>query len=140
MKNGKYSSLGQYQNIKIGYGTVDSKNFKTIYIKFKTWIEPLETSNFELLISKTSKKIKSHIFQYPNDFFHKESIVDINVKTYSIKLNKKSFMDLEITLFTKTDIIFNDKKLIKFIKTIIKDIIDNDFDNKNFYNFHQNKN
>lgn len=140
MKNGKYSSLAQYQDIKIGYGTVDSINFKTIYIKLKTWIKPLENNNYDYIISKTTKKIKTHIFHNSNEIFCKESIVDINIKTSSLKLNKKSFMDLEITLFVKNNIDFRDKKMIKVVRNLIKDIIDNDFDNKNFYNFHQNKN
>jgi hypothetical protein len=33
MKIGKYIPLGIYKNVKIGYGTVDFKNLKTIYPK-----------------------------------------------------------------------------------------------------------
>jgi hypothetical protein len=33
MKIGKYIPLGEYNNVKIGYGTVDFKNLKTVYLK-----------------------------------------------------------------------------------------------------------
>ena len=31
MKSGKFIPLGDYNQIKVGYGTVDFKNLKTIY-------------------------------------------------------------------------------------------------------------
>ncbi len=33
MKTGKFIPLGTYDDVKIGYGTVDFKNLKTIYLK-----------------------------------------------------------------------------------------------------------
>ena len=41
MKKGKTSKLNIFDDAKCHYGTVDSKNLKTIYIVLQTWIEPL---------------------------------------------------------------------------------------------------
>ena len=59
MKIGKYIPLGTYNNVKIGYGTVDFKNLKTIYLKLNSWLQPEnETDDFDYLISKSRRKIK----------------------------------------------------------------------------------
>mgnify|MGYP000903159314 CR=1 FL=1 len=59
MKTGKYISLGEYKEVKIGYGTVDFKNLKTIYLKLNSWVEPNnDTDDFDSLISKTRRNIK----------------------------------------------------------------------------------
>ena len=46
MKSGKYIPLGTYNDVKIGYGTVDSKNLKTIYLKLNSWLQP-ENEHYE---------------------------------------------------------------------------------------------
>jgi hypothetical protein len=40
MKIGKYFPLGTYNDVKIGYGTVDYKNLNTIYLKINSWVKP----------------------------------------------------------------------------------------------------
>ena len=139
MKTGKYLPLGYYQNIKIGYGTVDYKELKTVYIKFKTWILPTEDIDCNYTMSRTIKKIKTHIFNLENDLFQRESIVDLSMKTSSVKTNKTSFMDVEITLFVKGQFDIKEKKVKNIMSGLIKDIIDDDFNNKSFYNFYKNK-
>ena len=100
MKTGKFIPLGYYENVKIGYGTVDFKNLKTVYIKLNSWLLPeSETDNFELILSRTRREIKTYLYYLENEFFKKENIVDLDVRTKGIKLEKKSFMNLEITLF-----------------------------------------
>ena len=59
MKSGKYITLGDYKEVKVGYGTVDFKNLKTIYIKMNAWVEPQnEELDFDRTILKTRKLIK----------------------------------------------------------------------------------
>ena len=63
MKTGKYIPLGIYNNVKYGYGTVDFKNLKTIYLKLNSWLQPEnETDDFDYLISKSRRKIKEIIY------------------------------------------------------------------------------
>ena len=40
MKKGKSVKLNLYNPIKSSYGTVDSKNLKSIYINIQSWVTP----------------------------------------------------------------------------------------------------
>ena len=140
MKTGKFITLGYYDNVKIGYGTVDYKNLKTIYVKLNSWIEPEDMDDeINELLSKTKRKIKLRIYDLKSDLFKRESIVDLDVRTKGIKLGKKSFINLEITLFTQKHFDIRCKELKITIKKLIEDVIDSDLDNKNLFNFSKNK-
>ena len=140
MKTGKFIALGYYANVKIGYGTVDYKNLKSIYIKLNSWVEPEDMDDeFNELLSKTKRKIKLRIYDLKSDLFKRESIVDLDVRTKGIKLGKKSFINLEITLFTQKHFDIRTKELKNAIKNLVEDIIDSDLDNKNLFNFSKNK-
>ena len=56
MKTGKYIPLGIYNDVKIGYGTVDFKNLKTIYLKLNSWVQPEnDTDDFVHTINKSRR-------------------------------------------------------------------------------------
>jgi len=141
MKTGKYIPLGTYNNIKIGYGTVDFKNLKSIYITLQSWLEPkhINKSEFDSTILKTRREIKTKISTLKISRFKPESIVDINIKTNGIKQDKRSFMNIELTLFVNQlfDIKTNETK--NDIKELIIDIIDNCLLDKSLYNFNDKK-
>jgi len=40
MKKGKTAKLNGFRTSKITYGTVDSKDFKSLYLNLQTWVEP----------------------------------------------------------------------------------------------------
>ena len=95
MKIGKYIPLGTYNEVKMGYGTVDFKNLKTIYLKINTWVQPEnETEDFNSTIHKSRRKIKEIIYNLKNPYFKQQSIVDLDIRTKGIKLEKRSFMNL----------------------------------------------
>lgn len=140
MKTGKYISLGEYNEVKIGYGTVDFKNLKTIYLKLNAWVEPNnDTDDFNYLINKTRRGIKEIIYNLKNENFKPQSIVDLDIRTKGIKLNKRSFMNLEITLYVDNFFDVKSKHVKLSIKEIIKSIIDDRLCNKNLFNFYKNK-
>ena len=140
MKTGKFIALGYYENVKIGYGTVNHKDLKTIYIKLNSWLAPeSEDEEFDNIISKTKRKVKLRIYDLHSDLFKKESIVDLDVRTKGIKVGKKSFLNLEITLFTEKRFDIRSEELKSMLENLIKNIIDLDLDNKILFNFHQNK-
>lgn len=140
MKSGKYITLGSYENVKIGYGTVDHKNLKTIYLKLNSWVEPEdEIVNYDSILSKTKRSIKLRINSLDSDLFKKENIVDIDIRTKGIKMGKKSFMNLEITLFTKKMFDIRTSETKNHIQSILQNVIDCDLTDKNLFNFHVNK-
>jgi hypothetical protein len=141
MKIGKFINLTEHNEVKIGYGTVDYKNLKTIYLKLNAWVKPTdEEIDFDKVISISRKKIKDHIRDY--DFiglFKRECIVDLDIRTKGIKVDKKSFMNLEITLYTikQFDIKQKDVKLI--LQDLSNCVIDECLTDKTLYNFSKTK-
>ena len=82
MKSGKFIPLGTHKEVKVGYGTVDFKNLKTVYIKMNAWVEPKEDDiDFEKVISRTRKKIKEYLRnQDLQGYFKKDTIVDLDIR------------------------------------------------------------
>jgi len=140
MKTGKYIPLGTYKNVKYGYGTVDFKNLKTIYLKLNSWVQPEnETEDFDYLILKSRRVIKEILYNLKNPNFKQQTIVDLDVRTKGIKLEKRSFMNLEVTLFVERQFDVKNKEIKKSIGDIIENIIDNGLTNKKLFNFHKSK-
>lgn len=140
MKTGKYIPLGTYNDVKIGYGTVDFKNLKTIYLKLNSWLQPNnDEEDFDILIFKTRKEIKKLIYDLNLQNFRPQSIVDLDVRTKGIKKEKRSFMNLEITLYVDNKFDVKSKETKKMIGDIIKTIIDQCLIDENLFNFYKTK-
>jgi hypothetical protein len=140
MKNGKYISLGDYRNVKIGYGTVDFKNLKTIYLKLNSWVQPENNEDdFDYLINKTRRVIKEIVYNLKNENFKPQCIVDLDIKTRGIKIEKRSFMNLEVTLFIEKQFDVKSKTTKLLIREIIETIVETGLSDKNLFNFNKNK-
>lgn len=140
MKTGKFIPLGYYNDVKVGYGTVDQKKLKTIYLKLNSWLEPEnDETNYDKIVSQSQRRIKNRIHDLSSDLFKKESIVDFDVRTKGLKSGKKSFLNLEITLFTEKqfDIRSDETKII--LGNLCQNIVEIDLDNENLFNFHKKK-
>lgn len=127
MKKGRYYSLGDYSNIKIGFGTVDIINLKSVYIDFNSWInlvdEDIDSSEIEKRINSIRKKMKTHFYKRNDKIFREECIVDFDISFNSLNPNKQTFFNLEITLYFSENIILKNEK--DRFRNITKDIIDN---------------
>lgn len=140
MKTGKYISLGEYNNVKIGYGTVDFKNLKTIYLKLNSWVQPQNIDDdFDQSISKTRRLIKEIVYNLKNENFKPQSIVDLDIKTKGIKLEKRSFMNLEVTLFVEKQFDVKSKFTRQMVRDIIERLVSEGLTDKNLFNFNKNK-
>jgi len=140
MKNGKYISLGDYRNVKIGYGTVDFKNLKTIYLKLNSWVQPENNEDdFDYLINKTRRVIKEIVYNLKNENFKPQCIVDLDIKTRGIKIEKRSFMNLEVTLFIENQFDVKSKTTKLLVREIIETIVETGLSDKNLFNFNKNK-
>ena len=140
MKNGKYVPLGEYKNVKIGYGTVDFKNFKTIYLKLNSWVQPdNETDDFDFTIHKSRRKLKQIVSELKNPLFKEQCIVDLDIRTKGIQLEKRSFMNLEITLYVNKQFDIKTKDIKNSIKNILENVVDGGLDDKKLFNFNKSK-
>ena len=141
MKIGKFINLGEQDEVKIGYGTVDFKNLKTIYLKLNAWVKPTdETLDFDKTILRSRRLIKELIREADlSDYFKKESIVDLDIRTKGIKLDKKSFMNLEITLFVNKQFDIKQKDIKILLQNLTKNIINGCLTDKTLYNFSKTK-
>jgi hypothetical protein len=140
MKTGKYIPLGTYNNVKIGYGTVDFKNLKTIYLKLNSWVQPEnDTEDYNQTISKTRRKIKESIYNLKDSNFKDQCIVDLDIRTKGIKLEKRSFMNLEITLYVEKQFDIKSKEIKNAIKNLLEDVVNDGLIDKKLFNFHKSK-
>jgi hypothetical protein len=141
MKIGKFIPLGDYKEIKIGYGTVDHRNLKTVYIKLNSWIKPdSENNDFDKIISQSRREIKVLIRNHDLcSLFKTESIVDLDIRTKGIKLEKRSFMNLEITLFVENHFDVKSSHVKNIIKNLVYEVVDVCLTNKSLFNFNKTK-
>ena len=98
MKKGKTAKIIGFKTAKVTYGTVDSVNFKSIYLNIQTWVEPKkEVENWERVVLNLSRDIKHTIFnKLDKQIFEENIIVDLDLRPSGISMNKKSFSNLEI--------------------------------------------
>ena len=113
--------------MKTSYGTVDSKNLKSLYINLQTWVLPKdEYENWARIVGNLSREIKHSVYESLNgELFHENFIVDLDLRTSGIQVGKKSFMSLEINLFTKNELDFKSTIVKDSVKKIIKEIYKN---------------
>ena len=136
MKKGKTSKLNIFDDAKCSYGTVDSKNLKSIYVVLQTWIEPLTLDeNWNRLVGEIKRQIQHTLLEVVDtQTFERKQIVDLDLRTSGIQKNKKSFMNIEITLFIHNNIYdFKSPILRDKIKKILNGIYNDDLkQNKHF--------
>jgi hypothetical protein len=138
MKKGKTSKIIGFKNTKVTYGTVDSFELKSIYLNIQTWVEPHKDSdNWNRVVLNLSRSIKHTILRSINQKFFKENfIVDLDLRPSGINLNKKSFLNLEVNLFTNIECLdFKDNSLKESLKDITKNIINSNFTKNDYFNF-----
>jgi hypothetical protein len=142
LKKGKNIKLPNKKNVKIRFGTVDSINLKSIYINLQSWIEPKTYSdNWQRVISILNKTIKQTILEHINkDLFEENFISDMDLRSSGISRGKKSFLDLEITIYLKRkDIFFQSKEIKESIKDLTNFIIDENFKGNKYFRFYLRK-
>ena len=137
MKKGKSVKLNLYNPIKSIYGTVDSKNLKSVYINIQSWITPkYETDNWNRIVGNLSREIKHSVFNSINQkIFQEKSIVDLDLRTSGISQGKKSFFNLEVNLFTTSEIDFRSNEIKDSVKHIVKHIFKNNIKENKYFEF-----
>lgn len=141
MKKGKIVKLKGYHSYKVSYGTVDSKNLKSIFINLQTWAEPKKTSqNWIRSVGLLKREIRQAILDViNNEVFEEDFIVDLDIRTSGINLAKRSFTNLECVLYTKKEILFNDWKIKKSVDEIVQHISKSVLKSSEIFDFYYSK-
>ena len=127
MKKGKTSKLDLFQDAKCYYGSVDATELKSIYLVLQTWVKPTqERDNWERVVGTISRNVKHKVLEiYNKSLFKEHFIVDLDLRTSGIKVDKASFLNLEITFFTKENIEFKSDKLSNELNHILNEVHNN---------------
>ena len=136
MKKGKTSKLNIFDDAKCYYGTVDSKELKSIYVVLQTWVEPIDDfERWDRIIGEIKRQMLHTLLEVVDKTtFERKQIVDLDLRTSGIQKNKKSFLNLEITLFVNdktTD--FKSLFLRSKIKNILQAIYKDDLKNSKYF-------
>ena len=142
MKKGKTSFLQGFKTAKIVYGTVDSINLKSLYLNIQTWVEPIyECDNWTRTVLNLSRSIKHSIYESINkQIFDDKFIVDLDLRSSGLNLNKKSFMNLEINFYISQEgLDFKGKEIKENLQKITEQIFNDNFLNNENFNFYLTK-
>ena len=141
MKKGKSVKLNLYNPIKSTYGTVDSKNLKSVYINIQSWVTPkFEHDNWNRVVCNLSREIKHSVYNsITTEIFQDKSIVDLDLRTSGISHGKKSFFNLEVNLYTNVELDFKSYEIKESIKKIIKNIFKNNIIENKYFDFSTSK-
>jgi hypothetical protein len=142
MKKGKTSKINNFESLKVNYGTVDSKNLKSIYINIQSWVNPKITSdNWNRIVCNLSREIKHTVYnQIDRDLYEEKTIVDLDLRTSGIVFGKKSFLNLEVNLYTLLELDFKSTKVRDSIKKLVHKINYENFQNNKYFDFELTKN
>jgi len=144
MKLGKEIKLDLLDNYKTKIGTVNNKESKSLYINLCAWgqlNELDENLNYGYYLRNVRKKIKQKLNNSLNkDLFHNHKyIVDLDMRTSGLSVEKRSFMSCEITLFQKKYLPLNKPRIVDNTKEIIKDVVTDCLENNSIFTFHRTK-
>ena len=137
MKKGKSVKLNLFSPIKSVYGTVDSKNLKSLYINIQSWVSPkFDHDNWNRVVCNLNREIKHSVFNSIDiNLFKENTIVDLDLRTSGISHGKKSFFNLEVNLYTNEELEFKSLEIKESVKKIVKVIFKNNINNNNYFNF-----
>jgi hypothetical protein len=142
MKKGKTSKINGYSALKTTYGTVDSKNIKSLYVNIQSWVNPKMDYelNWNRVVLNLSRQIKHLILEIiDRKIFEDLFIVDLDLRTSGIQHGKKSFMNLEINIYLREQIDFKSTVLRDSIKKIINHIFQNCIKSNEYFEFSLSK-
>lgn len=142
MKKGKTIKLSGYRTFKSHYGTIDSTNLKSIFINIQSWVEPKDDiENWNRVVLNMTRSVKHTVLENINkEVFDTKFIVDLDLRTSGLQLNKKSFMNLEINLFVLEPMDFKSSKLKKYVKNLIKSVYGDVMNKNKYFKFYLTKN
>jgi hypothetical protein len=124
-KFGKEKALFKNDSFRVKYGTIDASKLNALYINVESWVQPNEIINFDNKIRTIRKDIISKLKEnLDKTFFYENFIVDLDLRSSGLSLNKKSFMFIEVTVYPKKFIKFNSEALTNQVTILALQTID----------------
>lgn len=142
MKKGKTSQIQGFKTAKVVYGTVDSVNFKSLYLNIQTWVEPkINSENWNRIVLNLSRFIKHSVLDsLDKTLFDNKFIVDLDLRSSGLQKGKKSFLNLEINFYlTGDENDFKSRRLKDSLKKICKQVFQENFTNNEYFKFQLTK-
>lgn len=142
MKTGKQFKLNLNKDFTTYYGSVDYKNPKSVYVNISSWFSPLkECRNWDRAVNNLKRSITSHIHSTDmNDLFlEKKQIVDLDIRTSGIRLDKRSYMNCEITLFLNKEEAIKSPTIKNAVENLLGNVITDSFRVSPYFNFYKTK-
>jgi hypothetical protein len=141
MKKGKSIKLNLFKTLKTSYGTVDSKELKSIYVNVQSWVSPkTDYDNWNRIVCNLGREIKHSVYDsIDKNVFQEKSIVDLDLRTSGLNYGKKSFFNLEINLFTNNNFDFKSQNIKDSVKTIVKSVFQKNIKNNTYFSFSPSK-
>jgi hypothetical protein len=142
MKKGKTSQIQGFKTAKVIYGTVDSVDFKSLYLNIQTWVEPkVNSENWNRIVLNLSRFIKHSVLDsLDKTLFDNKFIVDLDLRSSGLQKGKKSFLNLEINFYlTGDEGDFKSRRLKESLKKICKQLFQENFTNNEYFKFQLTK-
>lgn len=132
---GRVINLPDYKNIKIQYSCINYITLKSVELNLKCWVSPVvELDDYDRKINIMRKHIGTHVRKLNSEYFHRESITDIDIKTKGLELNKNSFCDISTTIFVKKHFDFKKEIVVRTEMNVLsRQIIDEMIEDNIFY-------
>lgn len=141
MKTGKTLKLVNYEKAKISYGTVDFKNFKSVYLNIQSWATPkIDMESWVRIVGNLSRELKHIIYENlePN-IFYENFIVDLDLRSSGIIYGKKSFLNLEMTFYVNSKVEFKSVELRNTFISLSNIIYRNIIEQNKYFDFSLSK-
>ena len=142
MKKGKTSQIQGFKTAKVIYGTVDSVEFKSLYLNIQTWVEPkINSDNWNRIVLNLSRFIKHSVLDsLDKTLFDNKFIVDLDLRSSGLQKGKKSFLNLEINFYlTGKETDFKSRRIKDSLKRMCKQIFQENFTNNEYFKFQLTK-
>ena len=104
MKKGKTSKIIGFESIKVTYGTVDSKNLKSVYLNIQTWANPkIESDNWNRVVANLGRAIKHNVLDVSDtEIFQSNFIVDLGETKNIRKITLHFLCDEKNKIYSET--------------------------------------
>ena len=142
MSRGKEILLNENEKFLIKLGTIDNKNPKSIFLTISSWTKPKrEEDNYDKMVSFLRKKIKQKVYDIQDDkiFIPDRTIVDLDLRSSGISINKKSFMYCEITMFQNELLPIKSESIVNYFNNISHRLISDVFNEDSFFEYNKTK-